>query len=133
MDDHRQMPRKHIAVVNSSPDFLLLARDLFEEEGYHVTTSEFSSTVFTQIVMQQPDALLVDLAVGEPEGWELLERLHGESATADIPVLITSTSHLLLEQVQDQEERYGAHRYALVKPLDLDELAAAIRDLIARD
>jgi DNA-binding response OmpR family regulator len=132
MDDRRRMPRKHIAVVNSSPDFLLLARDLFEEEGYHVMTSEFAPTVFTQIVMRQPDALLVDLAVGEPAGWDLLERLHVESATTDIPVLVTSTSHQLLEQVQDQEERYGPHRYSLVKPLDLDELAAAIRDLIAR-
>lgn len=130
MDDRRRTPRKHIAVINSSPDFLLIARDLFAEEGYGVITSVFDSTVFARIAMRQPDALIVDLAVGEPPGWDLLERLYAEAATTDIPVLVTSTSPQLLQQVQDQAERYGSHRYYLVKPVDLDELVTAIREMI---
>jgi DNA-binding response OmpR family regulator len=127
MEDGRSEPRKHIAVINSSPDFLLIVRELFEEEGYAVTTSDFGHTVFARIVMQHPDALIVDVAVGQPEGWELLERLNAEPATSDIPVLVTSTTPRLLEEAQ--AAGYGTHHY-LAKPLDLDAVLAAIREMI---
>ena len=92
MDERRQTPRKHIFAVNSSPDFLLIIRELLEDEGYAVTTCDFDPNVFTRIVMRQPDALIIDVAAGEAAGWDLLERLLAEPAATDIPVLVTSTS-----------------------------------------
>jgi putative two-component system response regulator len=129
MDD-RRTPRKHVFAVNSSPDFLLIVRELLEEEGYAVTTSTFEANVFTQIVMRQPDALLIDVAVGEAAGWDLLRRLHTDAATTDIPTLVTSTSPALLEQAQEQAARYGAERSFLTKPMDLDELLRTIRVMV---
>src|SRR5918994_1639897 len=98
MDERRHTPRTQIFAVNSSPDFLLIIRELLEEEGYAVTTSDFEPNVFTRIVMRQPDALIIDVAVGEAAGWDLLERLHTEPATTNTPALVTSTSPELLEQ-----------------------------------
>ena len=129
MDD-RRAPRKHVFAVNSSPDFLLIVRELLEGEGYAVTTSSFEANVFTQIVMRQPDALLVDVAAGESAGWDLLRRLHTEAATTEIPVLVTSTSPALLEQAREQAAWYGAERSFLTKPMDLDELLRTIRAMI---
>jgi DNA-binding response OmpR family regulator len=129
MDD-RRTPRKHVFAVNSSPDFLLIVRELLEEEGYAGTTSTFESNVFTQIVMRQPDALLIDVAVGEEAGWDLLRRLHTEAATTEIPVLVTSTSPALLEQAREQAAWYGAERSFLTKPMDLDELLSTIRAMM---
>ena len=73
LDDRRQTPRKHVFAVNSSPDFLLIIRELLEDEGYAVTTCDFAPNVFTRIVMRQPDALIIDVAVGETAGWDLLD------------------------------------------------------------
>jgi CheY-like chemotaxis protein len=129
MDD-RRTPRKHVFAVNSSPDFLLIVRELLEEEGYAVTTSTFESNVFTQIVMRQPDALLIDVAVGEAAGWDLLRRLHTEAATTEIPILVTSTSPALLEQAREQEAWYGTEGLFLTKPMDLDELLRTIRVMV---
>ena len=129
MDDHRRTPRTHIFAVNSSPDFLLIIRELLEEEGYAVTTSDFEPNVFTRIVMRQPDALIIDVAVGETAGWELLERLHAEPATTGIPVLVTSTSAALLKQAHEQAARYGSHRPFLTKPMDLGELLVTVRQM----
>ena len=92
MDDRQRAPRKHVFAVNSSPDFLLIVRELLEGEGYAVTTNDFTPNVFTQIVMRQPDALIVDIAPGESTGWDLLRRLHTEAATTNVPLLVTSTS-----------------------------------------
>ncbi len=80
--------------------------------------------------MRQPDALIIDVAVGEAAGWDLLERLHAESATTGIPMLVTSTSPALLDQAREQASRYGSHRSFLIKPMDLGELLATVRQMI---
>jgi CheY-like chemotaxis protein len=129
MDDRRRTPRKHVFAVNSSPDFLLIVRELLEDEGYAVTTSILEPNVFTRIVMRQPDALIVDLAVGEEAGWDLLRRLHAEPATTGIPLLVTSTSPALLEQARE-EAWYRTDRALVTKPIDLGELLGTIRRLI---
>lgn len=49
--------------------------------------------------------------------------------TRAIPVIVTSTDQRLLERAQAGAERYG-QRHVIARPLDLDELLAAIHDLI---
>jgi CheY-like chemotaxis protein len=130
LDDRDRTPRKHVFAVNSAPDFLLIVREVLVDEGYAVTTSEFESNVFTRIVMRHPDALIVDVAAGESAGWDLLRRLHLEAKTSDIPMLVTSTSSALLERAREEAARYGTNPSLLTKPLDLDELVKAVREMV---
>src|SRR5258708_1477693 len=115
VNDRRQEERKHIFAINGAPEFLNLVRELFQEEGYNVTTTNFVPKSFDQVAALQPDAVIVDVVVGQQAGWDLLERLHGEVETRGIPVLVVSTNPLLLEEAQAQADRYGSHRY-LGKP-----------------
>ena len=39
----------------------------------------------------RPTSWMVDVAVGETAGWELLEQLHAYAVTQEIPVLVVST------------------------------------------
>jgi len=128
-EDRSQERRKHFFAINGSPDFLNIIRDLFQVEEYNVTTTNFVPNSFDQIVALEPDALIVDIAVGQRAGWDLLQRLHVEAATTGIPVLVVSTDPTLLERAQEQAERYGNHR-CLVKPFGLDEILAQIREMI---
>jgi CheY-like chemotaxis protein len=130
LDDRQRTPRKHVFAVNNSPDFLLIMREVLTDEGYAVTTSDFEPRVFTRIVMRHPDALIIDLAVGESVGWDLLRRLHLEAKTTDIPVLVTSTSPVLLEQALEEAAQYGTNRSILTKPMDLDELVRVIGEMV---
>jgi CheY-like chemotaxis protein len=124
-----QAGRKHIFAIDGSPDFLNIVRELFQEEAYNVTTTNFVPDSFDQIAAAHPDALIVDIVVGERAGWELLAQLHADADTNDIPVLVLSTSPHLLERAQEQADRYGTHRY-LDKPFDLDALLANIQEMI---
>ena len=128
-EDRSQEGRKHVFVINGEPAFLDVVRALFQEELYNVTTTNFVPNSFAQVVALQPDALIVDVVVGQSAGWELLERLHAEAATAGIPVLVVSTSPRLLDRAREQSERYGSHRY-LDKPFALGDLLAAVRGMI---
>src|SRR5215211_7117018 len=69
-----QEQRKHVFAIDGSPVFLNVIRDLFQEEGYNVTTTNFVPTSFEQIETAHPDALIVDVVVGHRAGWELLEQ-----------------------------------------------------------
>jgi DNA-binding response OmpR family regulator len=129
VEDRSQEGRKHVFAINGAPEFLNLVRELFQEERYNVTTTNYVPNSFAQIAALQPDALIVDVVVGQSAGWELLERLHAEAATTGIPVLVLSTDPRLLDRARQEAERYGDHRY-LAKPFELDDLLGAIDAMI---
>jgi CheY-like chemotaxis protein len=131
VEDRSQEQRKHIFAINGSPDFLNVIRDLFQDEGYNVTTTNFVPNSFEQIAALDPDALIVDIVVGQRAGWELLEQINAAAVTTGIPVLIVSTDPRLLERAQEQAERYGNHRY-LIKPFSLDDILEQIREMIGK-
>ena len=118
--------RRHVFAVNASPAILDVLRELLEDEGYRATTCAFTPDVFARIAAARPDALIVDVAPGDPAGWALLQRLHTDLATTVIPVLVTSTSPRLLDQARADAAR---HRWYLLmpKPYAFDELLAAVR------
>jgi CheY-like chemotaxis protein len=128
-EDRAQERRKHVFVINGAPEFLNLMRDVFQDERYNVTTTNYVPNSFDQIAALRPDALIMDIVVGQQAGWELLEQLHEAAATTGIPVLVVSTSPALLDRAQAQAARFGTHRY-LGKPFDLDDLLACIQEMI---
>ena len=77
----------------------------------------------------QPDALIIDIAIGQEAGWELLEQLDADADTAGIPVLVVSTDPRLLAHAEAHAARYGSHRF-LEKPLDLEAMLTNIREMI---
>jgi two-component system nitrogen regulation response regulator NtrX len=129
MDRHGQAQRRHVFAINASPEFLNIVRELFQEEGYNVTTTNFAPNSFAQIEALQPDALIVDVAFGQEAGWELLEQLAADADTAGIPALIVSTDPRLLARAEAHAARYGTHRF-LAKPLDLEAMLEAIQEMI---
>lgn len=126
-----QMIRQHVYVVNGSPGFLDVVRELLQDEHYNVTTTNFVPNSFETIEVAQPALLIVDLVFGEQAGWNLLGRLRQAASTRDIPVLLVSTTQGLLDEAREQQAMYGGDRY-LVKPFDLDELLRLISELIGK-
>ncbi len=124
-----QMVRKHVYVVNGSPVFLDIVRQLLQDESYNVTTTNFVPKSFETIEAAQPDMLIIDLVLGEQAGWDLLARLQQAASTKDIPLLLISTTPDLLADAQERHNEFGGDRH-LLKPFDLDDLLAAIRELI---
>ena len=124
-----QMQRQHIFIVNGSPDFLDVVRELLQDELYNVTTTNFVPYTFSQIEAARPSLLIVDLIHGEMAGWDLLVEVRHEAATRDIPVILVSTSKLLLAKAEAERVIWGGDRYFL-KPFSLDALLQAIQELI---
>lgn len=64
-------------------------------------------------------------------GWNLLERLHADALTLGIPVIIFSTEKEYLEEAQAAHLRFGGQRF-ISKPFDIDDLLAAVDELIGK-
>ncbi|MBP9712714.1 MAG: response regulator [Sterolibacterium sp.] len=73
------------------------------------------------------DAVVLDLGLPRLSGMELLQRLRGRGA--DTPVLILTAQDALGDKIKGLDA--GADDY-LIKPIDLDELAARLRALRRR-
>jgi len=72
--------------------------------------------------------VLIDLVVGQRAGWALIEVLGCDVTTRQIPLIIVSTNPQLLARAQ---ATFGDQRTCyLRKPLDLDDLLAAVRALL---
>jgi CheY-like chemotaxis protein len=127
--ERSQMRSKHIFAVNGSPDLLDILRGLLQDEQYNVTTTNFVPRTFDQISALDPDLLIIDLVIGQVAGWKLLEQLTNDAATHGIPVIALSTSLALLERAEANPARFGAQRF-IRKPFDLDDILAAVHDLI---
>src|SRR6478735_10607371 len=98
--ERTQMDRQHIFAVNGSPDFLDVVRELFQEEDYNVTTTNYVPRTFAQIMALDPSLLIIDLVVGQQAGWDLLEELGNEAATRGIPIVVLSTNPQMLARAQ---------------------------------
>jgi CheY-like chemotaxis protein len=122
---------KHIFMVNDSAELLEVVRGLLQDEEYNVTTTNFVPETFDQVAALDPDLLIVDLAIGQRSGWDLLERLTADAATSGIPIIVLSTSPDLLDEARTDPARYGAQRF-IRKPFDLEDLLTAIEELIGR-
>jgi DNA-binding response OmpR family regulator len=73
------------------------------------------------------DLLVLDLGLPKLEGMEVLKRLRGRGQA--LPVLILTARDATADKIAGLDS--GADDY-LVKPIDLDELAARIRALVRR-
>jgi CheY-like chemotaxis protein len=124
-----QMERKHVYMLNGSPELLDVIRVLLQDEHYNVTTTNFVPQSFATIEVAQPDLLLIDLALGEVAGWDLLEHLRTMASTRNIPIVLMSTSPRLLDQACHAAATLAKDRY-LVKPFDLDYLLTIIGEMI---
>jgi DNA-binding response OmpR family regulator len=124
-----QTLRKHVYVINGSPDFLDVVREFLQDERYKVTTTNFVPRSFETIEVAQPDLLIVDLVQGEQEGLDLLVKLRVAASTRVIPVLLMSTLPSMLDRVRAEHEIFGGDRY-LSKPFDLDDLLETVQEMI---
>jgi len=124
-----QMERQHILLVNSDPAILDLARVLLGEARYNVTTTNAVPRTFALIAAAQPALLIIDLAIAEVAGWDLLVHLHAEAATAAIPVIVTARDPRLLAHAARYPYLFGGP-VRLVIPFDVDALLNAVWTII---
>lgn len=74
-----------------------------------------------------PDLILLDLNLPRMDGRELLQEIKSSARLRQIPVVILTTSNA----PRDRQSAYDGHANSFVtKPVDLDDYAQMIQDLV---
>jgi CheY-like chemotaxis protein len=121
--------RKHILVINDVPVLLEVFRNLLESEGSRVSLDNFSDFDLAQkladVKQLKPDAVILDFVFGgDPIGWQLLQLMKLDRATARIPVVVCTAAARQVTELQGHLRTMGVA--AVLKPFDIDTLLAAV-------
>jgi CheY-like chemotaxis protein len=125
--------RRKVLVINDSPTFLDLMREILEVEGgYEVATLDQSDGVIVGADGRAPDLIVLDVAFRQgSSGLEVAERLSSAAETASIPVLFCTA---LREQDIDEQARAlltARNQRILYKPFDVDQMLQQVNELLA--
>jgi len=113
-----------ILVVEDDPAILANLSRFLRLEGFEVVTATNGAEGLRAVSKHRPDLVVSDLRMPEMDGETLLTTLRTDALCADLPVIFLTASADRAER--DAKLKLGASDY-LVKPLDLQELLAAVR------
>lgn len=120
--------RRHVLVINDTPELLALFQELLEEEGYRVSLDAFVGDVGTklrEVERCQPDLIILDFIIGgEGTGWQFLQALRMNRRTTHIPVIVCTAAVDQIRQLQGQFDSLGVG--VVLKPFDIDHLLAEV-------
>ncbi|RLC81977.1 MAG: hypothetical protein DRI61_03125 [Chloroflexi bacterium] len=116
--------RRKILVVDDDRDVAELIRHNLEKEGYEATIALSGKDALWLAKELSPDLITLDVLLGDMDGFEVLEQLKADEATASIPVIIVSV-------LAEQEKGFalGAADY-VIKPFEEERLLRSVRNLL---
>ncbi|MGD0080469.1 MAG: response regulator [Methanoregula sp.] len=116
------MTRKILVVEDDQP-ILELMDVLIRKLGYEPVLITNGPEALDAIQKEPPSLILLDIMMEPMDGWEFLEKLRGDFAMRDIPVIIFSASPVIEEKMKTiRDPKLGV----LTKPISFSELRAGI-------
>jgi DNA-binding NarL/FixJ family response regulator len=123
------MSTKRILVIEDEPEMLRNMLTILKMEGYKTLSAENGRLGLEIAARERPDMILCDVMMPELDGYGVLEALRASEDTMAIPFLF------LTARAEKQDLRTGMNLGAddyLTKPVDADDLLAAIETRFAR-
>jgi two-component system alkaline phosphatase synthesis response regulator PhoP len=116
-----------VLVVDDEPDILLLHRLNLELAGHEVLLAADGERALVRIDADAPEVVVLDVKMPVLDGWGVLEALRDR---LDAPPVLVVSAYLGVPDV-DRARELGAAA-CLAKPLDPDDLVAAVERLVER-
>jgi DNA-binding response OmpR family regulator len=90
-DETEGSPTASILVVEDDPSQRLLMRKVLENKGFKVIEAADGVEACRLNEEHRPDLLLVDLMMPRMDGYELCRELRGQTGSADVPIVVTTS------------------------------------------
>lgn len=120
--------KKILLVEDSFANRDMLTRRL-QRRGFTVCSAADGATGVAMSVSEKPDVILMDVALGEMDGWQATRLIKADVRTSDIPI-IALTAHAL-ESDREKSVEVGCADFD-TKPVDLTRLLGKIQGCLMR-
>lgn len=128
MKNVKNKKNKKILIAESDPLILQLVEFLLKKNGYQVCIANSGGEVLTSAVKEKPSLILMDVVTPKMDGIAITEKLQGEKATQDIPIILFSC---LGEEMRVMRGLQAGAKWYIVKPFSPSELMGQINEKIA--
>jgi len=116
-----------VVVADDEEDILDLVTTIIERSGHEVLPVRDGAAALAAIRERRPDLVVLDIAMPEVDGLEVLRRLRSDAQTSELPVLLLSA------RAQEDDVRLafatGANAY-VKKPFSPGELSRRVDNLL---
>ena len=118
-----------VVVADDDEDIVMLVRATLVSGGYAVEVAHNGRAALELVRVRAPAAAVLDIAMPELDGLEVLRQIRADPATADLPIVLLSAR----AQERDVARGYelGASKY-IRKPFSPRELVTVIDELVGR-
>ncbi|MFB5760332.1 response regulator transcription factor [Paenibacillus medicaginis] len=119
--------RSKVLIIDDDEKIVSMLRRGLAFEGYEVTTAANGAEGLNQMLVDEPDLVVLDVMMPQVDGFEVCRRLRAAGST--VPILMLTAKDEVENRVKGLD--IGADDY-LVKPFALEELLARVRALLRR-
>jgi DNA-binding response OmpR family regulator len=123
------MMKAQILVVEDQAPTSELIKEVLLDEGCEIQAVDTLAKARASLQRALPDLMVLDRALPDGEGIDLLKDLRREERSARLPVLILTAQNTVSDKVTGLRE--GADDY-LAKPFNTEELVARVEALLRR-
>jgi two-component system response regulator MtrA len=119
--------RSLVLIADDDADILSLVKAVLERSGHEVVAASDGAEALASVRARRPDLVVLDIAMPEVDGLEVLRRLRADPTTSELPVVLLSAR----AQEADVERGFaiGASAY-LKKPFSPRELSEHVAELL---
>jgi len=115
-----------VLIVEDDPEARLILTKYLTSRGYEAVEAEDGPRALEAFHREELDALLLDLMIPPPDGWEVLQYVRGQSS---IPIVVITARDATDDVVKALQ--MGADDY-IVKPFKLREVEARLEAALRR-
>lgn len=113
---------KVLIVDDSEIDRDIVARRL-ERHGFQLCCAIDAASGITLAATERPDVILMDLSLGEVDGWKAIQRIKENAETARIPIIVLTSYPLDCDRTKSRDA--GCNDFD-TKPVDMPRLIGKI-------
>jgi phosphate regulon transcriptional regulator PhoB len=118
-----------VLVVEDEPDIRQLIVHHLEREGFRCRHAATGTEALRAVRTSVPDLIVLDLMLPEVGGLEVCRRVRGDTATANVPIIMLTAKSDEVDRIVGLE--LGADDY-VAKPFSPKELVARVRAVLRR-
>lgn len=120
--------KRRILVVDDEPDIRELLREVLGNHGHDVVTADTAMSGLNEARRYLPDLVLLDVMLGDMDGFSVCEILHTQPSTHGIPVIMMTA--MAGEMARFNSFASGALGF-ISKPLSPRDLLARVDSFLA--
>ncbi len=121
------MTDKKVLVVDDEIHIVHVVAIKLRNNGYEVVTADNGAQAFDLACKENPDIIVTDFQMPIMTGLELVEKLRGNEATKEVPVIMLTARSFAISKEQQEDLQISG---CLSKPFSPRELLGNIEDIL---